>query len=382
MKVTRSMIAVFGLFLLAQTAQADWTTAKRLTWTSENSYSPAIAVDSNGHIHLVWYDGADNREEIYYRRSEDGGTTWSAAKRLTWTKFASCSPAIAIDSSNAIHVVWFDTPIGDIEIYYTRSTDGGTTWSAAKRLTWTSGVSYVPAIAIDSNDTIHIVWQDDTPGTYEIYYKRSKDGGTTWSAAKRLTWTTGTSHYPAIAIDSIDTIHLVWYDTTPGNAEIYYKSSADKGLTWSAAQRITWTSGDSDCPVIAIDLNDAIHVVWNRSTPDYDEIYYKSSADRGVTWSVAKRLTWTSGLSGYPAIAIDASNAIHVVWEDSTPGNMEIYYKTSSDGGTTWSAAQRITWTSGDSRCPVMAIDAINTIHVVWYDDTPGNNEIYYKNGN
>jgi hypothetical protein len=31
---------------------------------------------------------------------------------------------------------------------------------------------------------------------------------------------------------------------------------------------------------------------------------------------------------------------------------------------------------------PAMAIDSSDTIHVVWNDDTPGNTEIYYKNGN
>ena len=35
----------------------------------------------------------------------------------------------------------------------------------------------------------------------KICYKRSVDGGTTWSALKRLTWTSDWSYYPAIAAD-------------------------------------------------------------------------------------------------------------------------------------------------------------------------------------
>jgi hypothetical protein len=31
-----------------------------------------------------------------------------------------------------------------------------------------------PAIAVDSTDFIHIVWRDDTAGNAEIYYKNSK----------------------------------------------------------------------------------------------------------------------------------------------------------------------------------------------------------------
>lgn len=46
-----------------------------------------------------------------------------------------------------------------------------------------------------------------------------------------------------------------------------------------------------------------------------------------------------------------------------------------------WTVSRRITWTSGESCDPATAIDSGGTIHVVWYDDSLGNYEIYYKNG-
>jgi hypothetical protein len=113
-----------------------------------------------------------------------------------------------------------------MDLYYKRSPDGGATWSALKRLTWTSVGAYSPAIDLDSGDTIHLVWSDDTPGYAEIYYKASPDGGGTWSAAQRITWTSGDSYSPALVIDSGDNIHVVWYDNTPGNYEIYYKKGS------------------------------------------------------------------------------------------------------------------------------------------------------------
>jgi hypothetical protein len=96
-------------------------------------------------------------------------------------------------------------------------------WGASQRLTWTSGGSHWPATATDSNSTIHVVWEDNTPGNYETYGKKSTDGGTTWSVSQRLTWTSDYSSYPAIATDSNDRIHVFWEDSTPGNSEIYYK---------------------------------------------------------------------------------------------------------------------------------------------------------------
>jgi hypothetical protein len=98
-------------------------------------------------------------------------------------------------------------------------------WTAAQRLTWTPGDSYNAAIATDSHNFIHVVWDDYTTGYPEIYYKRSTNLGAAWSPAQRLTWTAGSSARPAIAIDSNDIIHLVWDDDTPINLEIYYKKA-------------------------------------------------------------------------------------------------------------------------------------------------------------
>jgi len=164
------IIAAVGFFV--QVAQAEWTPAKRLTSLPGSSGVPAVAIDSDDYIHVIWADDTPGNYEIYHKRSMDGGTTWNAIKRLTWNSGTSYLPAIAIDSSNAIHVVWYDSTPGQNEIYYKRSTDEGTTWNTMNRLTWNSGFSTNPGIAIDSSGAIHVVWQDNTPGNYEIYYRK------------------------------------------------------------------------------------------------------------------------------------------------------------------------------------------------------------------
>lgn len=47
------------------------------------------------------------------------------------------------------------------------------------------------------------------------------------------------------------TVAVAWSDNTPGNSEIYFKTSADGGATWSAAKRRTNNSGASVGPSIA-----------------------------------------------------------------------------------------------------------------------------------
>ncbi len=382
MKRLQLTLLVVGLFLFVQAAQADWTPAKRLTWTSGGSYSPAIAVDSSGNLHMVWYDETSGNLEVYYKKSTDAGAAWSTSQRLTWNSGNSRLPAIAAGSSANLHVVWCDDTPGNYEIYYKKSTDGGATWSTSQKLTGTSGASYCPVIAVDSSGNLQVVWYDSTPGNNEIYYKKSMDAGATWSPSQRLTWNSGASWHPVIALDSSGNPHVVWYDDTPGNLDIYYKKSTDGGTTWPTSQRLTWTSGASYSPAIAIDSSDNLHVVWDDYTPGYPEIYYKKGANEGASWAPSQRLTWTSGSSHAPAIAVEFPGNLHLVWYDDTPGNPEIYYKKSTDGGATWTTGQRLTLTSGSSESPSISVDSSGNIHVVWMDKTPGNMEIYYMKGN
>jgi len=304
---------------------------------------------------------------------------WTPAKRLTWNPGDSEVPSIASDSNDTIHIVWSDdTPYAELnnpEIYYKRSSDGGTTWSPIKRLTWTFSGSSNPRVAVDSDNTLHIVWSECIPGSgYEIHHKRSLDGGSTWSASKRLTWNLGYSRQPVMAIDSKRALHVVWYDDAPGQTEIYYKKSAVGGQTWSAAKRLTWTSSSSLYPGIAVDSSDAIHVVWSESAVDNSnsDISYKRSTDGGATWSAAQRLSWTTGYSMELAIAIDSLKAVHVVWyEYTTEGDGDILYKKGADGGTNWGTTKWLVGSSGYSYDPAIASDPGDGIHVVWvdYDD-------------
>jgi hypothetical protein len=378
MKRMGGMILVLGLALFVQVARADWTTSQRLTWNSGASFGQAIAVYSSGNIHVVWHDYTPGKGEIYYRRSTDGGATWLTSQRLTWNSGNSSNPAIAVDSSGNPHIVWMDGTPGNDEIYYKRSTDGGATWLTSQRLTWNSGTSSYPAIAVDSSGNPHTVWGDSTPGNCEIYYKRSTDGGATWLTSQRLTWTAEDSYWPAIAVDSSGNPHILWEDS-PGTAEIYYKKSTDGGTTWLKSQRLTWNSGDSYWPAIAVDSSGQLHVVWSDNTIGNAEIYYKKSTNGGDAWMTNQRLTWTSGKSIGADIAVDSSDQLHVVWRDLTPGNYEIYYKKSPDGGSSWGTNQRLTWNTGWSEYPMIAVDSLDNLHVVWDDDTPGTAEIYYK---
>ena len=380
MKKKIVLITILGFFVFFQSLFSQtWDPAKRLTWSSTFASASSTAVDSSGTLHLIWYNQKGADFELYHRKSTNQGATWTPAKRLTWNSGYSFDPAIVVDSSDNIHVVWFDNTPGNWEIYYMKSTNSGVSWTT-KRLTWTSGSSYHPAIAVDSSDFIYVVWSDFSPGNWEIYYKKSTDSGNSWTANKRLTWTSNGSENADIGIDSLDNIHVVWDESNSDRSfwEIYFKRSTNGGLSWST-KRLTWNPGFSSDPKIKIDTTNHIHIVWRDTTPGADEIYYKKSTNGGLSWST-KRLTWTIAVSYGQSITTDLSNYIYVVLYDATPGNKEIYFKKSMNGGATWTT-KRLTWTSGDSYYPAVVVDMMNNVHVFWEDVTSGNNEIYYRRG-
>jgi hypothetical protein len=371
------MFLVSGLFYLSHDALAYWSPAKRLTWNAGNSEDPAIAIDTNNHIHVVWGDETPGNYEIYYKKSTDGGASW-ITKKLSYNLGDSKKPSIAIDSNNHIHVVWGDETPGNYEIYYKKSTNGGASWTT-KRLTYNSGDSSSPVIAIDSNNHIHVVWGDYSPSNNEIYYKKSTNGGTSWTV-KRITYNSGGSFFPAIAINTSNHIHVAWMDDTPGNWEIYYKRSTNSGASW-ITKKLTYNSARSVNPAIAINSNNHIYVLWADATPGTLQLYYKKSTNNGTSWTV-RRLTYTyDNTSDNPAIAIDSNKHIHVVWEECyIPLVYNLYYMKSTDGGANW-LIEPFFSKAGFSSRPAIATDSTDYIHAVWYYDEYSKPEIYYRKG-
>lgn len=378
------LFIVLGIFLFLQPMRAQtWSATKRLTWNNGNCWDLNIASGNDSSLHILWRDNTPGNNEIFYRKSTNNGNSWLSSKRLTWTPESSAEPRIALDSSNDPYIVWsegIDVATDHYDIFFRKSTDGGSGWSARKRLTWNPDWSDYPRIILDHNDNIHVIWiHYVTPTNAELYHKKSTDGGNAWTAAQRLTLDPGTSDDPCMAVDSNDHIYIVWNDEKTGNYEIYLKISTDGGTSWKASKRLTWTTGSSFYPWIAIDTGDNLHVGWMDNTKGDYEIFYKKSTNGGTTWST-KRLTYNVGNSYYPKIAFGNSNNPQMVWADYSFGMCQVMYKESTNGGTSWTGAKRLTWTAVHTFLGSLTVDSSNNPHVIFRNNVPGDYEVYYKN--
>ena len=372
----KKLLALITLLILNSTNLfPQWQPDVRLTNDpafSLASLNNAWGVATSGNVvHVVWRDHRDGNDEIYFKRSTDGGINWGTDTRLTSDPYTSRQPSIAV-SGSVVHVVWPDDR--DSEIHYKRSTDEGVSWGEDTPLTNTAGGSGSSSVSV-SGSIVHVVWNDNQDLNNEIYYKRSTDGGVNWSSDTRLTNDPATSWEPSITVSG-SVVHIVWWENREGNNEIYYKRSTDGGVSWGADTRLTNNSASSYTPSVSVS-DSAVHVVWNDDRDGNGEIYYKRSTDAGVSWGVDTRLTNNSADSRNPSVAI-SSTTVHIVWPDQRDGNDEIYYKHSTDGGIAWGSDIRLTNSVGESSWPSVTVSG-SVVHVVWNDKRDGNYEIYYK---
>ena len=104
---------------------------------------PQIASDERAgtdNVYLVWQDArftGFQRDQIAFSKSTDGGLTWSAPVRINNRRFATqaFTPAIRVDAGGNLAVVYYDfrnNDVGDApletDVWLVRSTDGGATW--------------------------------------------------------------------------------------------------------------------------------------------------------------------------------------------------------------------------------------------------------------
>ena len=139
---------------------------------------PAIHMEGNV-VHIMAADKddddvnplpADDNNQVLYWRSTDGGATFGAPTNI----FANPAAKVSVDGfGNDLHVaVEGETPDGGNEIYYSRSSNGGTSWEAFRNMSQSFGSSTDPGVAVDpaDPDDIHLVFKDETEFLFSLKY--------------------------------------------------------------------------------------------------------------------------------------------------------------------------------------------------------------------
>ncbi len=198
---------------------------RRLTYAEGSSMRPRIAT-SSVYVYVV-FDNTWEKYKIMFKRISNYGAGDYITSRLTHDTQAMWLPDIAAFGPYVFvaYRKYVPPSDGDIDIFYKTIESYGTGSITTKRLTY-AGRCYQPSIAFDSNtDNVQIAYYVYMPGTGnpEIFWKVIPNFGKGIFSTYRLTYSaSGASLYPDISVvDS--TTHIVYQDDWPGSKEIFYK---------------------------------------------------------------------------------------------------------------------------------------------------------------
>ena len=186
--------------------------------------------------------------------TDDDGATWSAPTTIAPTPGDSY-PTISQTLDGTIWLCYgrtnIDTGIGT---FCRTSTDNGSTWSTDKTLQINlDGNTYATVVSKDSSTIILIDVEfapvsSSIPGSDNILSRTSTNGGATWSAASMIANASLDEERPRAFRQSDGTLWLVYqhYKSSAGGqgqSEIAYKKSTDGGITWSTVSFLTHYAG-------------------------------------------------------------------------------------------------------------------------------------------
>jgi hypothetical protein len=373
-----------------------WAMPINLSTTQAPSEGAEIAVLGRS-VYVVWQEGSPS--EVYFRKSTDGGWTWQERKNISQTtEMTSQQPSIAADS-NAIYVVWSEN-VGNYDIYFSKSTNGGDNWSPPKAIANTPEESIDPVVAVDSGGRIHVLLEEVSPDTNKrtISHSRSDDGGENWSHLSKISISDLLDCLrPSLTVDGKDYLHAVWYVEDVVGTYVHYRKSVDGGESWDPSGEDVDISKDivevASHPDIAADGGNNIYVVWNTceicgSGNNY-VVHYRKSQDSGDGWLIpgnsALANTYQPDLIYHfplPRVVTNSKGDVFVFWQHGFEegGNYVILYSFSNDGGASWSSPSVVVGSSdADAERVAVAIDADDIIHIVWQQRVSGEWDVFYS---
>ncbi len=249
--------------------QSRWSTPAQLETVHDGQIGSAdLASDAGGTIYAAYSVPVNEERGIYVVQSKDHGTSWTEPVQAFNGMSAGFdlvgAPSLLVSGTGVLHILWNQQSIeGDgipepVSLYYTRSEDGGLTFSDAV-LVIDEPVAWKEIVA-DGRGDIHLLWQQqDTMTT--VWDQVSSDGGRTWDFPQALP---DEGLRPAVAVDIAGRLHVV--DAGPRSLGYWLwdggRWQPDAPLHWSLAP-----NQDSPVDLLAAAINKQGNVVVVLSVP-------------------------------------------------------------------------------------------------------------------
>jgi photosystem II stability/assembly factor-like uncharacterized protein len=320
----KKLLLCFSLIALTSTINAQWTPQATGFSATSRGLNEIKIVDAN----TVWalaYDGSGLGSNVQeFTRTTDGGSTWTAGTidvgNTVW-ELNNISPISATTAwVSAINNITGDANNG--VGYISKTSDGGVTWTPQCETCFqVAGSSFLNGVYF-WNANVGVAYGDPEGTEYEIW--RTTDGGDSWtrvpgaSIANPLSGEYGYNSSPIAAGGTL------WFPTNRGRL---YRTT-DQGATWTAAQA-PLTDFGAEAQNGSIDFSDANngYLQKNVVAGAVTTRTYATTTNGGATWSTPAPFTGTRFILNY----IPGTTTM-VATSQADPVGTSV----STDNGATW----------------------------------------------
>jgi len=330
------------------------------------SLEPKIA-GYGQNLFVTWYDNLNGAYDILVGSSSDGGKTWRppipAESDQPPGSAYSARPKIAVSNSGEdVWVVWEDSRDGAADIYFARSDNGGTTFKPDQRLDGGddkgSHDSFEPQICSDGVGNLYTVWHDsrNSDVNRDIYFNYSSNLGADWTSDATFLETDakgfGNSLFP-VCVESGSTAYIAWYDQlAAGEGYDIYERQITSGNPQGDPVRLDVGDdggqpegyANSTDPRIAIADDGTVAVAWSDYRNDtsstgaggYDDLYY-NYMDKGASFQTTSGDLRVDSMYDGRSFKKDLNFALlggsfFSAWTDGRGGTSDIYFATYAIG--------------------------------------------------
>jgi hypothetical protein len=277
----------------------------------------AVAVDSNGKVHIVGYDYNNGAHLVYM---DDVSGSWSSPHTIDVC--AGTPPVIAVDSNGYSHIVYVKQ---NFSLMYV--TNAGGSWANTTIFTDSHFGHYEFSIAVDHNNKVHIAFSTNT----DFVVKHATNAGGSW-ATENLTSGTNYGSQPSIAIDSNNKVHIACMFTGSTIGLAYLQNTTG---TWSS----TMVDGPHEYRFISmvLDHNNKAHIAYETS---YNAIHY--ATDTSGAWVNTTVSSFAAAASSYqyvPVIVVDSANNPSIAYCNTT-SDSTYFAEVATKSGSAWTVSR------------------------------------------
>lgn len=304
--------------------------------------------------------------------------TGSVAVQVTQSGRGAYEASLA-PSKDGFAVAWYDARHGHAEIYARLLDANGRPASREWRLTEGPNSAYEPDLQ-GVGGSLAIAWYEQAPATRKQIAKLG-----TWSRSGRSLWTTTLSadgrngRNPVVRVAG-DRLFCAWLESSGEQApDVWAVWLNRQGRQLVPPRRIAPAGPTTWNLNAAVDAGGVAWLVFDAQADTRADELFLARIDQ--TDSRVVRLSADDGFaSKYPDLALSERGAA-LTWFDERDGNQEIYLAVvpidALDDGVE-ALARRVTNTPGESIGAYVAWNGAR-IGLVWCDNTPGQDEVYFQ---